>query len=827
VFTDIEGSTRLLEAVGTEAYAQQLMLHRQVVRQAVADHDGLEIGTQGDGFFLVFPRAPDALGGVDAIQKGLANSPVRVRIGVHSGESLVVDGDYVGLEVHKAARICAAAHGGQVLVSQATAELAGGDMHDLGEFRLKDLVAPERLFQMGGGEFALPRALRQAHLPVQPTPLIGRHTELTEIAELVRKQRLVTLTGPGGSGKTRLALQVAARLAEEYADGVWWVSMAAISDPDLVMPTIAQTLGADADLADYLAPKRLLLLLDNLEQVLDAAPYLIELLAAAPDCRLLVTSRERLAVSGEQEYPVPPLDDPAASELFITRAKQVKPDFNPDGAVEEICRRLDRLPLALELASTRVKLMTTGQILARLDHRFELLTGGGRDKPARQETLRAAFDWSYDLLSITERKVFRSLGVFVGNFEHDAARAVCSAGLEQMQSLVDKSLVRPTSEGRFFLLETVREYALDRLDAADETEECRRYHAQWYLRQAMASRSDREEHGGFRSAPDGVWVERLATNVDNFRAAFAWALEYDASGAVELATTLARPWQQRGHLREVIRSLGQALEASEATDPTLRAQALRSYGEALLLGDQQERAAQAATESLRLFRREENLQGEADALILLGNVVFYQGVITYATELHEQALTIYRLIGDRAGIGLALHVLGETLREAGELVRAGLILEEAATVARDCGNRYGLSHVLIALGDLALDRVDGEEAAQRYHQSLAIAVELADERGQAYCLAGLACKGALDGDARVAGRLWAAVEEFEARSGIRMLEPDRHKYETKLAPLRHDPAFRAGQQEPHPASLQEPYSPLPRPEHPFCPYRRPTAVSTG
>jgi class 3 adenylate cyclase len=386
LFTDIEGSTRLLERLGSERYGVELELHRERVRRAARAQGGVELGTEGDAFFVAFARASDALHAASEIQEALAEGPIRVRIGIHTGEALMVAGNYVGLDIHKAARICSAAHGGQVVVSQTTRDLAGNGLRELGEYRLKDLTAPERLFQLRGGEFPPLRTLRPTNLPVQPGPLLGRRAELAELMALSETNRLVTLTGAGGSGKTRLALGLAAELSDQYRDGVWWVPLAAVTDPGLMPATIAQSLGARGELREHLAGKRVLLLLDNLEQVVDCGRLIADLLGGLPDLSVIATSRERLAVSFEQVYPVPPLDEVAAEELFVSRARQLAPDFEPDDTVAEICERLDRLPLALELASTRVTLMTTAQMLDRIEQRLDLLSKGKRDAPDRQAT---------------------------------------------------------------------------------------------------------------------------------------------------------------------------------------------------------------------------------------------------------------------------------------------------------------------------------------------------------------------------------------------------------------------------------------------------------
>jgi predicted ATPase len=802
VFIDVEGSTRLLETMGAEAYAEQLMHHRESVRSAAASYDGREVGTQGDGFFLAFPRASDALAAAGVVQTEMVGGPIRVRIGVHSGAPLVVDDDYVGLDVNKAARVCAAAHGGQVLVSQTAAELAGAKLRDLGEYRLRDLAAAERLFQLGDGDFPPLRTLRRANLPVQPTPLIGRQRELADLLGLIRRQRLLTLTGPGGSGKTRLALQLAAEVADEYRDGVWWVALAAISDPSLVLPTIAQALGAGGDLAEFLAGRQILLLLDNIEQVLDAGPSLSELLAAAPGAGMLVTSRQRLGVSEEQEYPVPALDDAAAIELFATRARQVKPDFQPDGDVGEICRRLDRLPLALELASTRVKLLTSAQILVRLKQRFDLLTGGGSDRPGRHRTMHAAIDWSYGLLSVAEGRVFRSLSVFWDSFDLEAAEGVCGADLDMMQSLIDKSLVRATGEDRFFLLETTREYALDRLDAA-EGEQLRRRHADWYFQFVRSSRPREEPHVGVLYPPEGPWPKRLAANIHNFRAALTWALDNDIRLGVELAIWLPWTYQETGHVRELADWFDRAFARADTIDPETRAWGLWTRGWALHATGQRSRGVEAAIECLSLFRQENNHLGEASALSGLGALRWSEGALEEAADLEGQALAIFRQSDDRLAMACSLHNLADIHRDAGEFARASALLEEAVEITQEYGHRNWLSSITHSLGDLALDRGDLQEAARRYRQALIIALECMSAWTQAYCLAGLACVSALGGETGEAGRLWSTVESFERDAGVRLMATERQRYETALAPFEDDPAFQQGKEIASTTSLEQ------------------------
>ena len=492
LFTDIEGSTRLVERLGNR-YVQVLAVHQELLRAAFDQHHGHEVGTEGDGFFVAFGKASDAVAAAVTAQRALASQPwpdgvmLRVRMGLHTGEPIVVARDYAGLDVHCAARICSAGHGGQALLSQPTCELLGHDLpagvelRDLGEHRLKDLTEPQRLFQVVipglPAEFPPLRTLgpRPDDLPTPLTRFIGRQRELAQACALLQREetRLLTLTGPGGTGKTRLALEIAGGLVQAFPDGLAFVGLSAVHDPKLVVPTIAQALGISEapgqslleTLAEHVGDRRQLVVLDNFEQVLPAAAAVVELLVACPRLKALVTSRAALRVSGEQTFPVPPLSlpDQASAEppdavsseavaLFADRARAVDASFAVTDAnaplLVEICRRLDGLPLAIELAASRARLLSPQALLARLERRLQVLKGGARDLPARQQTLRATLDWSYDLLEPEERTLFARLAVFAGGCSMEAAEAVC--GLEDdldvlagLEALVDKNLLQP------------------------------------------------------------------------------------------------------------------------------------------------------------------------------------------------------------------------------------------------------------------------------------------------------------------------------------------------------------------------------------------------
>ena len=784
LFTDVEGSTRLLDELGPERFADAVLAHRGRLRSVADAYGGVEMATEGDAFFFVFQSAGDGLAAAGEMQSALADGPLRVRMGVHSGEVLLAGGDYFGMAVHKAARISSAAHGGQVVVSAQTRALVDAALRDLGEHRLKDLAAPERLFQLGDASFPPLRTLRHVHLPVQATPLLGRERELTELLELAEGHRLVTLTGTGGTGKTRLALALAAELADRYADGVWWVSLAVVTDPAVVVPTVAAAVGAGEDLAGYLSGRSLLLVLDNLEQVIDAASLVGELLAGAPGCAAIATSRERLAISGEQEYPVGPLSPTGAVELFSARARQVKPDFEPGADVDAICARLDRLPLALELAATRVKLLSESQLLTRLQQRLPLLAGSGRDRPGRQATMRATIAWSYDLLSEREQRLFARLAVFLGSFELEAAEQICEANLDDLQSLVDKSLLREGDNSRFFLLETTREYALEQLDTSGDQDEVRARHARWYFALGIAA--------GRQDAEQADAIARLRRDPGNVGLALAWALDHDIAAGLPLADSVFYTWLGAGRNRELRRWYEAARADPGGLSLRHRADALAGLGITLAYSDTPEPARTALTEALTLYREAGDERNEARVLMRLGGVEFVSGSPEGMIEWTEQALPIYERLHDPEGIARSLHYIAEGLRDSGEFDRSAELYKRAIEIKRE----HGLTNVAAALhslGDLSLDTGDLASAERYYHEALALAPEEDDVRLQAYCLAGLACVAAESNDATAAGRLWTLAERIEQQIGFRMLHAERVRYERTLTPeLRDESAFCVG-----------------------------------
>jgi predicted ATPase/class 3 adenylate cyclase len=701
LFTDIEGSTRLLQELG-DGCAEVMAGHAAIVRRAIAEGDGVEVGTEGDSFFVAFPTPAGAVRTAVAAQRGLAanewphDAVVRVRMGVHTGEGTLGTEGYLGIDVNRAARIAAAGHGGQVLISDPTRVLVerslppGTSIRDLGSHRLKDIVDPEHLYDLviEGllSDFPPPRTLdaRPNNLPLQLTSFVGRDDVIAKVRSLLGETRLVTLTGAGGTGKTRLALEVAAELITEFGDGAYFVDLSAVGDPALVPAAVAAALEVREVagrpilevVQNHLATKEMLLVIDNFEQVVDASPLVEKLLEAAPKLKVLVTSRVVLSLRGEQEYAVPPLEppDPArlpelsrlreceAVRLFTERAQSVRPDFRVTddnaAAVAEITARLDGLPLAIELAASRTKVLAPEQILPRLQGRLSILTGGPRTLPERQRTLRGAITWSYDLLDPPERGLFAKLSVFMGGFTLETAHAVCDPEgvdldlLDGLTSLVDQSLIRRSEPGdgspRFSMLETIREFGLEQLRASGEIDDLKRRHAGHFAGLA----AEAEAH---LSADDQVeWLDRLDREHANLRAALQWLIEAgDADRAQETAGALWRFWQQRGHLAEGLGWFELVLTMPAGRDAT---------------------------------------PARAKALIGAGGTAWWQQDRVAAGTAYEEAVAIERKLGDPARLAEALYnfsfvVAGEDMDEAGRL------LEESLSLFREVNNEPGVAQV--------------------------------------------------------------------------------------------------------------------------------------
>jgi predicted ATPase/class 3 adenylate cyclase len=748
LFTDVAGSTKLLHEHG-DGYADLLDAHRVVVRTALARHSGVEVDTQGDAFFAAFERASDAVAAAGEISQSLGDGPVRVRIGIHTGEPLVTREGYVGLDVHRAARIAVAAHGGQVVLSRTTRDLLGTDLRDLGEHRLKDLVEAERLFQVGDGEFPPLRTLDATNLPVATSPLIGREREIAELLDLVERGRLVTITGPGGTGKTRLALQVAAELVGTLADGVFWVPLGALTDPGLVRTEIAQAIGARDDLDGFLRDRELVLLLDNFEHLLAAAPTAADLLAAASRLRVLVTSRAPLRISGEAEYPLDPLDPIDAVALFVERARAAGRAIEPDPTVEALCARLDSLPLAIELAAARTRLLAPEALLARLERALPLLTDGARDAPERQRTLRATIEWSYDLLDEDSRRLLARLAVFARSFPVEAAESVCDANLSELSALVDLSLLKPISGERLLMLETIREYGRERLAESGEEETFRTRHAEEFARLAEAAYEQRFD-------AEAEWSARLDRDHDDLRGALDWYAHTNPDAALELAGALGWFWFTRGYLAEGDARSKAALGAS-AVSGRARARALTASGSLAArtgaVEDGRRRLEEAVARWTELGDREET----AAALEALGWLLVYDAGDDHASlAVFEESRSIGQELGDRAGETRALVGVCQVLVALGEVDRAEAMSHELLERGRDdIRTKHFAIHYL---ADCALIRGDCTQAEERYRDSLRAALELGDVFETSIEVQGIAMARAGQGDAARALELAGSVE---------------------------------------------------------------------
>ena len=769
LFTDIAGSTRLLDELGAEPYAEALAEHRRVLRTAFAAHGGVEVDTQGDAFFVAFPTAPGALSAAADAQARLAAGPIQVRMGLHTGTPVVTDEGYVGVDVHRAARIAAAGHGGQVLVSAATAALADdAPLCDLGEHRFKDLTAPERVYQLGVGDHPPLKALYRTNLPVPPTPFIGRTRELADVVDLVVREdvRLLTLTGSGGTGKTRLALQGAADAAEAFPDGVFWAALAPLRDPALVPPAIAAALGVSdegpAALEEALAGKRLLFVLDNAEQLLPGIADELARLRSSDGATFVVTSRERLQLQGEHVYPVPTLDEDDGLALFTVRAHALDPAFQPNEAVAEVCARLDRLPLAIELAAARTTLFSVDQLLDRLGRRLDLLKGT-RDADPRQQTLRATIAWSHDLLDVDERRLFARLAVFTGGCTYEAAEEVCQAEPDVLQSLIDKSLLRRReADGgpRFWMLESIREFAAEELARSGEEPELRRLHAEWFL--ALAKRADEELVG-----PDQLsWVRRLEADHDNFRAVLDQVRTLDSGEAeLRLAAALGRFWYMRGHFSEGSARLRDVL-GRRREPPDARTACLLAGAWLLLYQGDYRVAEEMAQEALQLSRSLGDENGVTIALARLGGIASATRKPDEARAYLEAGLAVARRIGDVHAAAIHLVNLGDLDIVQGHYSDARERSEEALQVLREIGdvNRVATTVFNLALVDLSSSEF--QAARLRLIEVLQLSIDMGDLDTLVDCLEGVAAVMVESGDYRSAARLLGAAETAREQIGL-------------------------------------------------------------
>jgi predicted ATPase len=777
LFTDIEGSTRLLSEIGEE-YAGVLAEHRGVLRDAFARHGGAEVDTQGDAFFVAFSRASDAVAAASDASAALAPGPVQVRMGIHTGEPMLTEGGYVGLDVHRAARVCAAGHGGQVLLTETTRSLVTGfEFRSLGEHRLKDLSEPQRLYQLGSADFPPLRTLDATNLPIVASSLLDREVEIRELVDLFSNgSRLITVTGPGGTGKTRLALQVASELVGSVDGGVFWVPLADLSDAGLVLPTIAQTLGGSDELTASARERNALLLLDNAEHLLEAAASIAELLAAAPRLRLLVTSRAPLRLAGELEYSLEPLPDDDAVMLFLERARAVGRELRANGAVEAICRRLDGLPLAVELAAARTKLLDPATLLHRLERALPLLTGGPRDAPERQRTLRAAIEWSHELLSPHQRQLFRRVSVFAGGFSLEAAEDICEADLDTVAALVDLSLLKPIGADRCLMLETIREYALEQLQACNEADALRDAHARMFTELVERARL---ELGG----PDRArWEVRVETELPNVRAALAWVSERRPDLLRRIARSLRIFWNTHGYLHEGRRWLESALESG--AEGLERAEILGGLGAICRAMGDWKGAAAGAEERLDLARELGDAKNLSGAL----------GLQAVLAEERGDLLRAEQLLQDRIGISRDQREAGRPERQQGDyaefLLRQGRyeeaanLFEECLATARKRGDMFLVGRFTAVVGGLALVEGRTEDAVRLLSDGVRILSGFGERFYTVWCMAALA-EAFADLGAREKGvRLLGAGDAQLEQSGLALWAEGARRREVAVTGLR-------------------------------------------
>jgi predicted ATPase/class 3 adenylate cyclase len=821
LFSDIEGSTSLLRALGGD-WAAALSAQRRILRAAFARFRGRELGTEGDSFFVVFPSALDAVTAAVEAQRGLAEHPwpsagrIRVRMGLHTGEPTRHEDGYVGIDVHLAARVAAAAHGGQVVLTEATRQLVAGHLPDgvvltdLGRHRLKDFPQPVALAQLTpaglDGRFPPLQTLgERAHLPPQTTGIVGRNGELAELRRTLGEDgcRLVTLTGPGGSGKTRLAVAAAEALGDVFPDGVYFVALEAARTRDVLESTLAETLGlpADArspsDLVRFLADLRLLLVLDNLEQLPESGAVVEQLLAAAPAVAVVATSRRPLHVYGEREHPVPPLTDNGAVALFTERARLVRPAFSvtPDVAddVAEICRLLDGLPLAIELAAARTKLLSPRALRTRLAADLDLAVSQTA-RPERHRTLRGAVAWSYGLLTPDQQRVFRALGVFAGDFGLDAVAAVFDDldPLEAVDDLVDVSLAAVGEgwggEPRVRLLRTISVYARELLAAADELEPVRRRHAEHYLA-FVEEVAPQLRSGSFVSAKD-----RIEQELGNVRAALEWAVpeagtgDDGASEELEIGLRLCQQlywyWYACGYQAEGRRWLSRVVRAAGDQDSPQLMTSLHGLGVLLTQHGEVEQGRAALERSLAYWRRRGEPARIARELSSLAVVHRAQGEPAVAREMLAEAIDLARRAGDKERLAAALSNLAimdvDEQRPAAALER----LYEALALDRERGDDWGVvaDHVNIAAGLLEDGRPG--EALATLRGVTADAVGLGDPDMSVALIEMFAVTFATVQDDRRAARLLGASEAMRSALELPIDPPDAAILEKGIAPAR-------------------------------------------
>lgn len=837
LFSDIEGSTRLVREQG-DSYAATLEAHRRILRGAFDRHGGRVVDSHADEFFVAFPGPLQALSAAVAAQRELADhgwpegAPVRVRMGLHTGSPTPAAGGFIGLDVHRAARISAAAHGAQVLVSAATAglvraELANDvDLRDLGEHRLKGLIEPERIFQVVAAglpaDFPPPQSLdtQPNNLPTPATPFVGRLRLVARIRDMLRRPevRILTLTGPGGAGKTRVALRVAGDLLHEFADGAFFVDLAALPEAQQVLPALAETLGVVAtpahpledQLRDHLRERKLLVVMDNFEHVREAAPALAAVLSDCLHVKLLATSRSVLGLYGEHAVAVPPLAVPEpdapltvdhlvhieAVQLFLERAQAARPDFTLDDenaqAVAEICRRVEGLPLAIELAAARIRMFAPAALATRLQERLSVLTGGPRNLPQRQRTLRDALAWSYDLLAAEEQALFRRLAVFAGGWSLEAAEAVADPErrmrggvVDGISALIESSLLRPIAVGseqpRFGMLDTIREFGLDQLAVAGERRVCRDRH-----RDLFTATIAEYEQVVDRARKVALRVT-LRRERENLQAALAWVMEEperSPTAAFLLAATLWENWyktQSPPLGRELLESVV-ALPANGAGGP--RARALAALAHAVQLHGEYSRAGELATQALELYRSAGDKKGAAWALGTLGTVAQQEGRLDDARSHLDRGLGLAHEIGDLSTQMLCLSGMGAIAHLQQDVSRAAALYDDCLAVARALEEPPAIAVSLINLGEVRQLEGKLDEAASLYRESLDLLHELGSSMELAHLLEMLAGIEAARGRARRAAVLLGAAERLREELEAPVDPMNRARYDADVVRTR-------------------------------------------
>jgi len=797
VFTDIEGSTRLLTKIGAD-YSNLLSKHHALLRRHIEMNHGAEVKTEGDAFFVVFGSPAQALTFAVNAQRELRTTDwgpgiqVLVRMGIHTGEGVLSEGDYVGLDVHRAARISSAGHGGQVLLSNSAVALldrtalAGVRLRDLGEHRLKDLPEPVHLFDLVidgvPSDFPPIRSIGKGSLPEELTSFVGREREVAKVSALLGGARLVTLTGPGGTGKTRLSIEVARNVQETFTDGAWFVPLEEITDPDLVPPAIARVMGVKEDplrpqietLTEALAQRRALIVLDNFEQVVGAARHINRLLRDAPSPRVLCSSREALRIAGEQESPVPPLDDEPAVRLFVQRALQVRPDFAPSkddlATVAEICAAVDRLPLAIELAAARVRLFPLGTLLSRLTDRLETLSSSRRDLSERQRTLRGAIEWSYELLDETERKCFARLAVFAGGADLAAIEAIVDPSgevigdvIDVLASLVDKSLVvaaEGSGEPRYRMLDTIRAFAAERLagDADADTHALRDRHMAHFL--AVAEESDTELGTGDPVSKFAI----VDAELDNIRAAIEWSLASgEVASGMRIGGAMWRFWQQHGHLVEARVLLDRLLEAPQPDDAFARGRAFTGYGGVVYWQGEYEQARQSYEKAIECYRTAGNARYEALGLFDLGFTLTIVRNLEGSAQALDESQRIFARLGDERGILTVGEGKAALALVAGDAQQAREIAESLVAGYQRLHMDFRAADTLGLLVAVNLELGDKAAAYQRWHQSTSMWSKSRDVSSRVFIYEFGARVAAANGHAREAAVLLGALQAIRDR----------------------------------------------------------------